>query len=44
MVEKYSNVRKKDISQEYETEPNGKREGRNRIKEIEKKKAGRQST
>jgi len=27
MVERYSNVRKKDINQEYQTEPKGKREG-----------------
>jgi hypothetical protein len=27
MVERYSNVRKKDINQEFQTEPNGKREG-----------------
>jgi len=26
-VERYGNVRKKDINQEYQTEPNGKREG-----------------
>jgi hypothetical protein len=27
MVERYSNVRKTDVNQEYQTEPNGKREG-----------------
>jgi hypothetical protein len=27
MVERYSNVRKKDINQEYQTEENGKKEG-----------------
>jgi len=26
-VERYGNVKKKDINQEYQTEPNGKREG-----------------
>jgi hypothetical protein len=27
LVERYSNVRNKDTKQEYQTEPNGKREG-----------------
>jgi hypothetical protein len=27
MVGRYSNVKKKDINEEYQTEPNGKREG-----------------
>jgi hypothetical protein len=27
MIERYGNVRKKDVNEEYQTEPNRKREG-----------------
>jgi len=43
MVERYSNIRKKDINQEYQT-TEWKEGGRKRIKEIKKKKGERQST
>jgi hypothetical protein len=28
IIERYSNVRKKDLNEEYQTEPNGKKEGK----------------
>ena len=41
MIEKYSNVKKKDVKEEYHTQPNRKKEGETKYKKYRRKKQKR---